>query len=741
MLVLAGMAEKQLRKHGGDPEKSLAAVAAGPSVRQQLAALGDSDLTSSVAFVGSHTPSGDAAATMSVGTSTSEGLRFRVLRPHAQGGLGAVFVALDGELNREVALKQILDRHADDPISRTRFLIEAEITGGLEHPGIVPVYGLGHYDDGRPYYAMRFIRGDSLKDAIAAYHADESLKKDPGRRSLALRKLLRRFVDVCNTIDYAHGRGVLHRDIKPSNVIVGKHGETLVVDWGLAKPMGSTEPSAVGDERVLLPSSASGSAETLPGSALGTPAYMSPEQAAGDLEHIGPRSDVYSLGATLYCLLTGHAPFEGSDLGVVLRDVQKGSFPPPRQVDPTIDRALEAVCLKAMAVKPEDRHATPHLLAEDIERYAADEPTSAWREPFSVKARRWMRRNRTAVTAASASVLMAVVGLVAVIVVESRANAELLRSYAMSEERFEMANRAVKQYIDIVNADKTLKGDTLKGLRVKLLTSASRFYDKLEVIASREKNASAMDAVARSYLDLANLAYDFGNLDDAQLFQQKAHKVRMKLVTADPANLDYQRNLAASDRSLANVQNRKDDLSNSAMNHYRESLSIVEKLVDGKPDDPSLLADLAASHSGIASIQLATGRPEEALASYRKALALSEKLAATGPTTDRTRIAIANTLLSIARTQSRLGQPAEGGRDEPPVPRILGVGEGRGAELYNEPRRHSDHAQQPRPLRTRTGPAGAGPRHSPPGPGDRREASGRLPIRRQLLGRPGDEPQ
>src|SRR5206468_7342000 len=123
-------------------------------------------------------PAPDATATMSVGTSTSDGQRFRVLRPHAQGGLGAVFVALDGELHREVALKQILDHHADDPASRTRFLIEAEITGGLEHPGIVPVYGLGRYGDGRPYYAMRFIRGDSLKQAIAGFHAAESLKGD-----------------------------------------------------------------------------------------------------------------------------------------------------------------------------------------------------------------------------------------------------------------------------------------------------------------------------------------------------------------------------------------------------------------------------------------------------------------------------------------------------------------------------------------------------------------------------------
>jgi hypothetical protein len=193
--VVEAMANLHVAKHG-DVERSLAAIPAGRSTHESLARLGDLDIEGTLAHIRPRSTQqdgeadADRTASYSVGTATSEGQRFRVLRPHARGGLGAVFVALDSELNREVALKQILDHHADDPTSRQRFLIEAEITGGLEHPGIVPVYGLGAYGDGRPYYAMRFIKGDSLKEAIGHFHADEALKKEPGRRTLELRKLL-----------------------------------------------------------------------------------------------------------------------------------------------------------------------------------------------------------------------------------------------------------------------------------------------------------------------------------------------------------------------------------------------------------------------------------------------------------------------------------------------------------------------------------------------------------------------
>ncbi|QDV39521.1 serine/threonine-protein kinase [Tautonia plasticadhaerens] len=517
------MVALHLKQHASDAEKSLASLPVGRSTRERLEALKDPDLTATIAHVGSGSgPSeadAEATTTFAVGSTTADGQRFRVLRPHARGGLGAVFVALDGELNREVALKRILDHHADDPTSRQRFLLEAEITGGLEHPGIVPVYGLGAHADGRPYYAMRLIRGDSLKDAIERFYSDGRAEADAGVRSLALRKLLRRFLDVCNAIGYAHSRGVLHRDIKPGNVVVGKHGETLVVDWGLAKPTGRSDPSSC--ERTLMPFSASGSAETLPGSALGTPAYMSPEQAAGDLDQFGPAIDVYSLGATLYCLLTGKAPFEGDDPGAVLRRVQQGDFPPPRQLDPSTDKALEAVCLKAMALNPADRYPTARALAEDLDRWLADEPVTAWRESISLRARRWARRNRTVAAAATVALVVGLVGLAAVAAVQARANGQLrLANWAtnlalvatrkaqaetaaaldQSEESREQAEAAVDFLVEAFRSP----DPWLDGRQVKIADVLDRAAERLdkEFAGSQVTRGKLLDALGLTFQGL-----------------------------------------------------------------------------------------------------------------------------------------------------------------------------------------------------------------------------------------------
>jgi serine/threonine-protein kinase len=239
-------------------------------------------------------PAGDPAGSHPPASNPGSG--YRPLRFHARGGLGEVHVALDEELNREVALKTIQAGRAQDPSLRARFLREAEVTGPLEHPGIVPVYGLVTAADGSPAYAMRFITGESLHDAILAFHAEQARRRaetvlffrqaarnrqNADAYRLGLRPLLGHFVAVCNAVAYAHSRGVVHRDLKPQNVMLGKYGETLVLDWGLARHFARTESDRPIGEESLVPAPGTGEGLTEMGRAIGTPAYMSPEQAAG----------------------------------------------------------------------------------------------------------------------------------------------------------------------------------------------------------------------------------------------------------------------------------------------------------------------------------------------------------------------------------------------------------------------------------------------------------------------------
>ena len=367
--------------------------------------------------------------------------RYRTTQFHAAGGLGDVFVAKDTELQRNVALKRIQQRWVANPENRRRFELEAEITGRLEHPGIVPVYGFGIDDEDEPFYAMRFVDGSTLKDAIEAFHAGPS-QSGTAFDSAEFQTLLRSFLTVCQTVAYAHSRQIVHRDIKPANIMLGGFGETLLVDWGLAKPfeqVNGSEPASKSGG--LEPDSANSIRPSLDGTVQGTPTYMSPEQASGKVGEIGPASDIYSLGATLYYLLTGQHAFRGKRVDLILDAVKQGEFQDPRTVRPDVPKPLEAICLKAMRTDPADRYASAKDVATDLERWLADEPVTAWQEPLAVRARRWLRRHRTFVVSTAAALVMAVIGLGILGYQESRANKLLTEKNDLLDAAFRDANR------------------------------------------------------------------------------------------------------------------------------------------------------------------------------------------------------------------------------------------------------------------------------------------------------------
>jgi eukaryotic-like serine/threonine-protein kinase len=650
-MLLEALVEEHIRLHDDDPRKSLASLSSIGSVRDDLSRLADPGVQDTLAHVPAARKDTDpdrTASLPSVGGSTSAGIRFRILRPHAKGGVGQVFIAFDTELNRDVALKEIRAHFADDPRYRARFEFEAEVTGGLEHPGIVPVYGLGHTPDGRPFYAMRFIKGNSLKEAIRQFHeAEKQSRRDSGQSTLELRELLGRFIDVCDAVAYAHSRRVLHRDLKPGNIMLGKYGETLVVDWGMAKAL--DQPEVEGpierSELPLKPASGSALELTQAGSAVGTPAYMSPEQASGQLDQLGPRSDVYCLGATLYHLLTGQAPCEAEPVGEVYREILAGEIPRPRSLNPRVAPGLEAICLKALALRPGNRYESAEALKADLERWLADEPVSAWREPFSIRARRWARRNRTAVTGAAAALVAGLIGLAAVATVEARANSALgAKNLQLTEEKKktdealaqseESRRQAEAMSTFLVEAFRS-PDPSRKGREVKVADVLDRASAKLdrEFAGSPATKGALLDALARTYQGL-------GLYDEAVSLHTRAAAVLEAVLGPDhPDTLRNMNNLASSYHELGRRA--------EALELFQKTLALRKtRLGPDHPDTLMSMNNLAVSYHEL-------GRRAEALKLREATLALCQ--AKLGPDHPDTLL----TMNNLADSYHDLGRRAE----------------------------------------------------------------------------------
>jgi len=620
--LLQALVSKHLQLHDGDPQQSLAALSSLGPVQDDLRSLGDDELSRTLPLVGSaKTEDNDPTLSWAAGEATATGPRFRILRPHAKGGLGEVFVAYDREVNREVALKEIQRQHADNPQSRTRFTLEAEITGRLEHPGIVPVYGLGCYGDGRPFYAMRFIRGENLKTAIQHFHKDKA-RKSTAETSLEFRKLLGRFVDVCQAIEYAHSRGVLHRDLKPGNIMLGKYGETLVVDWGLAKAAGRDEQhQASPDETTLIPGLPdSGSAETAMGSLVGTKEFMSPEQAEGRLQDLGPASDVYSLGATLYTLLTGQAPFRG-ETEEVLANVRQGRFPSPRQIRPEVPRALEAICLKAMALRPDQRYGSAQELAAEIERSLAGEAVQAYSEPWLDTARRWARRHRMTVAAMAALLVTSFVALaVGYVLVRKERN--------VARQNAAMTRQVVEQFLIRIGDDRWSLLPQFEPLRVEMVDQAVSLYRQL--LEQQPQDAALRSDAAMVFRRSANLYRMINRFDRAQALYRESMTLADDLRRRYPWDESFQIRWISVLCDEADMVMRAEG-AKAAEPKYREAYEAARQFRQNLPRSGEARMVEARAQMGYAEVLHEYGRSAEAIPLAQAAVTTVRELSAASP--------------------------------------------------------------------------------------------------------------
>jgi len=443
-------------------------------------------------------PSVSADATATLVRPAEEGVTHPAAAPGAldarydergligQGGMGEVVLCIDRDIRRPIALKRMLPSAAEDPSRRARFVEEAQVTGQLEHPNIVPIHELGRAPDGTAYFTMKLVKGKSLADLLrdmrftrdgSRQTADGSEEKRRGTGDCrvptadlashasrithhepipSLGDLLQIFLKVCDGVAFAHSRGVIHRDLKPANIMVGDYGEVLVMDWGLARILRPDDRRQMRDDsgqrveshasRVTRqespPQIASDRQEitalqTMAGSMLGTPAYMSPEQAKGELEHIDARSDIWSLGAILYEILTLERAITGETTYAILAGVLKGNIVPPEQRAPTrnVPRELSAIAMKCLRRTRAHRYGSVLDLKRDLALYLEGRSVSAAPDTFAQAFVKLVKRNKrvSAAIAAAALIIIAVVGVAFVRVTRERDRAQASDETARKE--------------------------------------------------------------------------------------------------------------------------------------------------------------------------------------------------------------------------------------------------------------------------------------------------------------------
>jgi tetratricopeptide (TPR) repeat protein len=499
----------------------------------------------------------------------------------ARGGMGRILSARDRRLGRTVALKEL--QAAASPDAR-RFVREALVTARLQHPAIVPIYEAGRWPDGVPFYAMKLVSGRSLDVLIRA--AEGGL--------LGRLALLPHLLAVAEAVAYAHGQHIIHRDLKPANVLVGGFGETVVVDWGLAKDLGA--PAAADDEPAPGVGAGGGGENTVVGTVLGTPAYMAPEQARG--EAVDERADVYALGAMLYYLLAGTPPRSGTTVREVLAAAASERPLPVTEREPATPPDLAAIVEKAMELDTARRYPTARELAEDLRRFQTGQLVSAHRYSPGELLRRWVRQHRAAVTVA------AVLGLALATAVTGGFLA-VRRQARIAEAERDRARMAAAEAVQVNAFLREMLGSAdprTSGKEVTVASVLDRASERLD-----EQLGGQPEVKSSLQLTLGQTYQGLGLLDPAERLVRAALEARSKLHGADTGDV------ARAREALASVLLDRGDLT-AAEALYREAIATLDRLgEEGSAQALSARADLATTLQNL-------GRLDEAEALHRDVL-------------------------------------------------------------------------------------------------------------------------
>ena len=529
---------------------------------------------------------------------------YRIERELARGGMGRILLATDRQ-GRRVAIKVLLDTGA---ASIWRFVRELQLTGRLQHPSIVTLHEAGRWRSGEPFFTMKLVEGQPLSEAL---QAASSLQ--------ARLELLPRLIAATDALAYAHHHGVIHRDLKPANVLLGAFGETVVIDWGLATRRGSSdpEPDDSGERNAL----GATNGLTLAGTALGTPAYMPPEQARGLA--VSERADVYGLGAILYHLLCGQPPYVGASAREVLQSVLAGSPTPLEARAPALPADLAAIVHRAMQPDPDDRYPTAKEMADDIRRFAAGQLVSAYSYPLGTLLRRWMRRYRAVLSLGAALLVLGVLGGFSSVarIIDERQRADEQRSLATAHRAAaeDLVSFLLAQFRDRVRRADRL--DLFEGLGKEV----EQYYSAIDSAEPRRDEGS-LASRARVLETLGSVELDRKNLDDARRFFERA----LELLARSAAEGTTAAQRAASQawiwQEIATIEDARGDLA--------ASLAARQRAVDLAEGAARLGADrkeatlLAVSNLGerAETLYYIQGDAEAALAAIDRARQLLEPL-------------------------------------------------------------------------------------------------------------------